>query len=175
MPELSLFRFSAIFITEPLTKTLLAIGRPPAGLPAAGSAQGREAQGRAKAPTVTGQDGHFHVAVGHQTPRHPGIPRQGSRKDPRAEPEDKTLVDSLGHRWGTRPCGQTAGPTCLRWRIFAGGARYPRSLPLPGTVVRPELLSAHRPFLLPASPREWRIGAGRRGAGLGSGARGPRV
>ena len=114
MPELSLFRFSAIFITEPLTKTLLATRRPPAGLPAAGSAQGGEAQGRAKARTLTGQDGHFHVAVGHQAPRHPGIPRQGSRKDPRAEPEDKTLVDSLGHRWGTRPCGQTAGPTVGR-------------------------------------------------------------
>ena len=37
----------------------------------------------------------------------------------------------------------------LNLRIFAGGARYPRSLPLPGTVVRPELLSAHRPFPLP--------------------------
>ena len=114
MPELSLFRFSAIFITEPLTKTLLATGRPPAGPPAAGSAQGEEAQGRAKARTLTGQDGHFHVAVGHRAPRHPGIPRQGSRKDPRGAPEDKTPVDSLGHRWGTRPCGQTAGPTVGR-------------------------------------------------------------
>ena len=115
MPELSLFRFSAIFITEPLTKTLLATGRPPAGLPAAGSAQGGEAQGRAKARTLTGQDGHFHVAVGHQAPRHPGIPRQGSRKDPRAgQPE--------------RPSGRARGQN---------PRRFPRP-PLGDATLRPD-------------------------------------
>lgn len=68
MTELSLFRFSAIFTTEPLTKKLPATRRPPAGLPAAGCAQGEDAQGRAKDRTLTSQDGHFHVAVGHWLP-----------------------------------------------------------------------------------------------------------
>lgn len=86
MPELSLFRFSAIFITEPLTKTLLATGRPPhppvPELPAAGSAQEGEAQGRAKARTLTGQYGHFHVAVGYRGSPSPGHPQAGQPERP---------------------------------------------------------------------------------------------
>lgn len=68
MTERSLFCFSAIFPTEPLTKKLLGTRRPPAGSPAASSAQGGDAQGRAKERPLTSQDGHFHVAMGHWLP-----------------------------------------------------------------------------------------------------------
>ena len=84
-------------------------------------------------------------------PRHPGIPRLGSRKDPRGAPEDKTPVDSLGHRWGTRPwarqSGQRSGGRC---HVTAQGSRpiKPLSVFLPrgsrkGTVTLYSCLSPH--------------------------------
>lgn len=155
------------------------------------------------------------MAEGHWLPV-PRVSKGGAgRKDPPAEPEDKTSADSLRHRWGTRPRGQTARSTVGRKvpchskgktpikssSLFLSlrarkGTRTPNirtstwpllevlnmtkysqegrvssaRFPYPAEWFSPGSLSAHLPFGLP--PREWRIGARRRGAGPVSGARG---
>ena len=115
MPELSLFRFSAIFITEPLTKTLPATGRPPRpGLPATGSAQEGKAQGRAKARTLTGQDGHFHVAVGYRGSPSPGHPQAGQPERPSGSARGQNPSRFPRPPLGDATLGQTVGPTVGR-------------------------------------------------------------
>lgn len=92
MSELSLFCFSAIFITKALTKKLLATRRPASGFPASRSPQGGDEYCGAKNRSLTSQDGHSHVADSHWPPVTRASKGGATGKTHTEEPENKTFT-----------------------------------------------------------------------------------